>query len=231
MRDGVWREETQGVGVSSWTPIAALAIFSILFFAAQAQGGGLLMVYIHRYTERHIMGWEIPTLWLGYGGTLIGLVLGPLYASIWSRKAKEGTEPAFSTKLSMGVATTGVAFIVMLGASLARQATDLELSGIHWLFAYHVAFISGKLITIPCLWASVERLSPSSNKYLSMGLIIGCISLGNLLGGFIGKLRGMMDFVPLFTILASMCFATALLTYLVLGRLLVDSPASIQSGP
>ena len=189
--------------------IMVLATFAVIFFAAHAQGGGLLTVYIHRYTSRTICGWEIPTLWLISLGTFFGLFLTPLFGSLWQLFGRFKREPTFIEKFVLGLVFTGIAFAIMTCAAVQRGMADSQLSSVYWLLGYHFAYISGKTVVIPVLWSTVEKLAPRRYRFLMMGVIMGSISVGNVLGGQIGALIKGVSFENVFAGLSIMCVATA----------------------
>ncbi|MGM0440133.1 MAG: peptide MFS transporter [Chlamydiota bacterium] len=190
--------------------IAILALFAIVFFAAQTQGGGLMMVYIHRYTNRTLWGWEIPTLWLGTLGTVFGIILTPVYAALWTRWEKRNPRIFFVHKLSVGLLLTSTSFLVMMGAAWQRNLAGVEESSLYWLLGYHIAYISGKVVVTPILWSIVEKLSPSHYKYFFMGGIMGCISIGNIVGGQLGGLIADIGPASLFLVLVIFCAVPAM---------------------
>ncbi len=189
--------------------ILMLVLFSIVFFAAHVQGGGLLTIFVHRYMDRHIGGWLVPTVWLTSCGTIIGIFFSPFLGAIWHKLGEQGREPSFFTKFSLGITATGLSFVIMMAAGLQGQYSPTHLSSIFWLMGYHLFYIGGKVLVIPILWSTVEKLSPERYRFCMMGIILGSISIGHLVGGQIGALIRGFETSTVFGILAMMCFVTA----------------------
>ncbi len=193
--------------------IAVLALITIFFFAAHTQGGGLMTVFIHRYTERSLFGWEIPTLWLTSLGTLFGVAFTPVLAGIWTRLSRGDREPSFMTKLALGIGSTGLAFLFMMGADMERTWLGVERASVFWLLGFHVSYIMGKLLVTPVLWSTAERLAPARIRYLVMGVMMGCISIGYFAGGRVGYLIGELPFEQIFLGISVACFSMMVLVF------------------
>ncbi len=183
--------------------IALLVFITVIFFSAHAQGGGLMTVFIHNYTERALFGWELPTLWLTTAGTFFGIVFTPFLARLWNKMGDN--QPSFMGKLAIGMSATGLSFLIMMGANIARNWQGAHLASVYWLLGYHFTYIMGKLLVTPVLWSTAERLSPAKHRFLVMGVMMGAISIGYILGGQVGLLIGQWTFVQIFAALGVAC--------------------------
>jgi len=211
--------------------ILVTALFAVIFFAAYSQGSGLLTVYAHKFTERHVMGYEIPTTWIACIGTIYAIILTPLVGHLWSKMAGDGREPHFSLKISMGLCSTAIAFIIMIAAVAQGSNSASGLSSIYWFFLFDFFYALGRLV-VPTLWSTVQRLAPEKYRFFSMGIILGSISLGSILGGQIGALISNHSISFIFMILMSMCFISALIFPIIFKRIFlnkIEAPKSSES--
>ncbi|MBT7461783.1 MAG: hypothetical protein HN685_03780, partial [Waddliaceae bacterium] len=151
----------------------------------------------------------------------IGFV--PLYNAFWRALQKKNKEPDFVAKFIIGILATATSFAVMVGAALERRIYGTEQSSMYWLVAFHTAYVTGKLLVIPLLWATAEKLAPERYRFIIMGIIIGCISAGNIIGGQIGALIEHLSITTVFVLLSSMCIIMAAILALVKKRILTLS--------
>ncbi|HAR06929.1 MAG TPA: dipeptide/tripeptide permease, partial [Cobetia sp.] len=90
------REERDRIKV-----IMVLGLFTILFWAGFEQGGGLMALYAQDYTDRMLMGFEVPAAWFQSLNPLFIILLSPLLAGLWTRM--DNREPSSPVKFAFGL--------------------------------------------------------------------------------------------------------------------------------
>src|SRR5262249_61853311 len=70
--------------------IVVITLFVSIFWAGYEQGGGLMNLFTDRSTDRHLLGYEIPTTWFQAVNSGFIFLLAPVFASLWPRLAESG---------------------------------------------------------------------------------------------------------------------------------------------
>lgn len=175
------REERDRIKV-----IMVLGLFTILFWAGFEQGGGLMALYAQDYTDRMLMGFEVPAAWFQSLNPLFIIILSPLLAGLWSRM--KDREPSSPVKFAFGLIFLGVGFVCMIGAVLEQQTAGS--ASMMWLVGAFFFHTLGELCLSPVGLSMVTKLSPVRMGALMMGAWFAFIALANYLAGMIGSLVG-----------------------------------------
>lgn len=163
-----------------------LGLFTILFWAGFEQGGGLMALYAQDYTDRMLMGFEVPAAWFQSLNPLFIIILSPLLAGLWSRM--KDREPSSPVKFAFGLIFLGVGFVCMIGAVLEQQTAGS--ASMMWLVGAFFFHTLGELCLSPVGLSMVTKLSPVRMGALMMGAWFAFIALANYLAGMIGSLVG-----------------------------------------
>ncbi len=190
------REEWQRILV-----LFILVLFSVFFWAAFEQAGGLMNLYTKSKLNRYVFGWEIPATWFQAVNPLGIILLGPVFSSLWLGLARKGKDPAPPVKLGLGLILVGIGFLFLCGA--ARQSAAEGKAALMWMVATYVFHTFGELCLSPVGLSTANKLAPSHLASLLMGVWYLSNVMGNYLSGWIGGLAGQLGEFELFLSVAA----------------------------
>ncbi len=168
--------------------ILVLFIFSATFWSAYEQAPTSLNLFARDFTDRHILGWEMPTLWLQSATPFFVIVLSPIFAAIWLGLARRKIDFSSPTKFAFALFATGLSFLIMLSATnhvISGGGVGVHVS-VLWLLATYFLQVVGELALSPVGLSSVTKLAPPRLVGQMMGVWFMSISLGNLVAGLLG---------------------------------------------
>jgi POT family proton-dependent oligopeptide transporter len=139
---------------------------------------------------------------------------------------KRGKEPSSPGKIGIGMVITGLAYILMIVASLGLPAvytlaggTSPETVSVFWLIGTYYMLTVAELHLSPMGLSFVSKVSPAKLKGLMMGGWFGATAIGNYLSGFVGRFYQDWELWQFFALLVVTSFAAALLMAVMLRRL------------
>jgi POT family proton-dependent oligopeptide transporter len=168
--------------------IVALFVASAIFFAGNEQSGALLTLFAERYTDRKILGWEIPAGALYAVSSLTDILFAPLFAWLWLALGRRGVDPSTITKFSLALTLLSVGFLVMYVASSYVGAG--RKVGPAWLTMTFVLHEWGALCLYPIGLSSITKLAPPRLLGQLFGMWFLSVALGDNLAG---RLSGEYD--------------------------------------
>ncbi|MEX0719328.1 MAG: peptide MFS transporter [Balneolaceae bacterium] len=177
------KEQQKKIGV-----IAALFVFSAIFWSGFEQAGSSLNLFAERYTDRDIFGWLMPASWLQSVNSFFIITLAPVFAWLWVWLAKKNLEPATPVKFALGLIFLGLGFLVMMFASYYVVGGDQVLPT--WLIMTYLLHTSGELCLSPVGLSAVTKLAPKKLVGQMMGIWFMSIAFGNLIAG---RVAGQFD--------------------------------------
>jgi POT family proton-dependent oligopeptide transporter len=167
--------------------IILLFVFATIFWAAFEQAPTSLNLFARDYTDRVVIGWEMPTLWLQAANSVFVIALAPVFAALWVTLGKRGKDPSSVAKFAWGLLFAGIGFLVML------QAADIVINGggnvrvsPWWLVLSYLFQTIGELSLSPVGLSSMTKLAPIKFKGQMMGVWFMASALGNLIAGLVG---------------------------------------------
>ncbi len=188
--------------------ICILSLFSIIFWMAYNQGGSSLNLFALRYTDRHVLGLEVPPSWLLSAETLYLVIFAIPLAALYAFLSKRKMNPTPAAKSGLGLISMAICFLIMaIGSRLIPdEAQSASLSPSYLLFAY--AFMAlGEMLIAPIGLSLITHLSPHRFTALLVGCWYLCIGIAFYLGGAIAPLmshlKSMTSFFNLFVILSA----------------------------
>lgn len=164
--------------------IAILAFFSIFFWAAFEQAGGLMNLYTKAKVDRVVAGIEIPASTLQAVQPFCILVFAPLFSGLWTNLAKRRRDPTPPVKMAFGLLLVSVGFVFMCGA--ARQSALGGQAALSWIIAAYLFHSLGELCLSPVGLSMVTKVAPVRFVSLMMGVFFLSNAAANYLAGFIG---------------------------------------------
>lgn len=189
--------------------IGIFLLFSVFFWAAFEQAGGLINLYTQSKVDRLVFGWEIPTSWFQSVNAAFIVMLAPVFAALWTRLGKQGKNPNSAAKMGLGVIGVGLAFVLMLGAS--SQAEAAGKAHLMWIVGFYLLCTIGELCLSPVGLSAVTKLAPSRYGSLMMGAWFASSGLANYASGVIGSFSGDLGERQIFLLLAGICVTAGLL--------------------
>lgn len=167
--------------------IIVLFLFAAIFWSAFEQAPTSLNLFARDYTDRVVLGWEMPTLWLQAANSFFVILLAPVFAILWVALGKRGKDISSPAKFAFGLFFAGLGFLVMFGA--ANKVLDaggvLRVSAWWLIFSYFLQTI-GELSLSPVGLSSMTKLAPVKFKGQMMGVWFMAAALGNLIAGLVG---------------------------------------------
>ncbi|MFL5618075.1 MAG: peptide MFS transporter [Gemmatimonadaceae bacterium] len=167
--------------------VLVLFIFAVVFWSAFEQQPTSLNLFARDFTDRHLLGWEVPTSWFQSAESAAVILFAPLLAALWAGLARRGRDLSSPTKFALGLSFAGLGFLVMLGAAnrviAGGAATRVSML---WLVASYFLQGIGELSLSPVGMSSMTRLAPKRFSGLTMGVWFTSIALGNLIAGLVG---------------------------------------------
>ncbi|NRA85315.1 MAG: peptide MFS transporter, partial [Gammaproteobacteria bacterium] len=65
--------------------ILIMSVISIVFWTGYEQAGGLLNIYAKDFTDRNVMGFEVPASWLQSVSAIFVVMFAPIFAAMWTK--------------------------------------------------------------------------------------------------------------------------------------------------
>ncbi len=168
--------------------MAALFAASVMFWAGYEQQGASFNLFAERYTDRHVLGWNMPAGILQAVNPFFVITFAGAFAWLWTSLGKRGLDLPAPTKFGLGLIFLGLGFLVMYFASLHVLAGQLVLPT--WLIATYFLHTLGELCLSPVGLSYMSKLAPPRFVGQVMGLWFLSLALGSNLAG---QLSGRYD--------------------------------------
>lgn len=192
--------------------IGLMAFFVIFFWMGFEQAGGSMTLFADQQTDRHLLGWEIPSTWFQAINPVAILLLAPAFAAFWTWLDKSRFSLPDPAKMGLGMIVLGLGFVVMAAAQ--RRAEALGSVGPLWLTAVYVLHTLGELMLSPVGYSMVSHVAPTRLVGLLMGVWLAGIGVANYLAGALEGLLAGSGINPYVFLLASSIGAGILLLLL-----------------
>lgn len=189
----------------------------IVFFGAFEQAGGLMNIYANDYTNRMLMGWEVPASWFQSLNAFFIITLGTAVAAFWANRKLKGKEASSLFKMIMGLIIMGTGFLFMTAATAEYQGSGS--SAMYWLVLAYLFHTVGELSLSPVSLSFVTKLAPAKYASLMMGLYFATTGLGNKLAGLLGESASEFGEYTVFTGIAVFCILFGLLIWMFIKKL------------
>ena len=188
--------------------LIVLMVLTIFFWAAYEQQGNTLALWADSYTDRHILGWEMPASWLQAFNPAMIIFLAPVVTALWSWQGKRGHEPSSIAKMAVGCILLGISFLIMMVA--ARACGSYGRAQMWWLTACIFMLTLGELFVVPVGLSLVVKLAPARIVSMLVGMWLLSNFVGSYLTGFLGTFWDEMLKEDFFTMLSFLSFAAGL---------------------
>lgn len=161
--------------------MAALFAAYAIFFAGFEQGGASLNLFAERYTDRRILGWEMPAGVLQGATAFYTILFAPAFAALWLALGRRGRDLAPSAKFAAGLVLLAAGYLVLYGAC------GYVLAGVKvlptWLLGAYFLQECGDLCLSPVGLSSMTKLAPPRFAGQVMGVWFLALALGNNMAG------------------------------------------------
>ncbi len=205
---GEWtREERKRLLV-----ITVLFVAATVFWMAYEQAGSTLNLFADRSTHNRVLGHGYPASWYQSLPPLYVILFAPAFAALWVWLGIRN--PSSPAKFSIGLLLLGLAFAVMIGAASAA-AGGARVSPM-WLFVSYFLQVMGELCLSPVGLSAMSKLAPARIAGLVMGVWFLASAVGNYLAGMAASVYETMPLPTLFTIVAGIALAAALVLALLI---------------
>lgn len=161
-----------------------LMVGSILFWALFEQAGSSLNLYTDRYVDRA----GVPASMFQSINAIYIILLGPLFAALWTWLAKRGREPSTPAKFGLAIVQLGAGFLVLVAG--ATMGDDGAKTAVLFIFLIYLLHTTGELCLSPVGLSAMNRLSPTQMASLIMGSWFFASAAGNFTSGLIAAATG-----------------------------------------
>ena len=167
--------------------IFVLFIFAAAFWGAFEQAPTSLNLFASDFTDRNILGFEVPVLWFQSINSAFIILFAPFFAAMWVGMARRGINLSDPTKFAVALVLAGIGFALMVIPANAIVASGgvLKVSA-WWLTVSYLFQTLGELALSPVGLSSMTKLSPRKYVGQMMGIWFLAASVGNLVAGLVG---------------------------------------------
>jgi len=159
----------------------ALFVACMMFWAGFEQTGASLTLFAERYTDRVVLGWDVPAGTLQNINPLFIILFSPIFAALWVKLGARNLDPAAPAKFGMGLVFMAVGFVVMYFAAQYVVTGDKVLPT--WLILTYMFHTWGELCLSPVGLSSMSKLVPTRFVGQALGVWFLATAMGNNLAG------------------------------------------------
>jgi proton-dependent oligopeptide transporter, POT family len=168
---------------NDWKRIAVIFIlflFTILFWGAYEQKGASLNLFADRLVRNQVFGITFPAPFLqSLTGSFV-ILLAPVFSWLWIRMGDR--QPSSPTKFAFGLVFIGLAFMLLVPASLFTGEGKVSVL---WLFGLYFFAVCGEMCLSPVGLSTVTKLAPPKLVGIMLGVWFLAASFGNKLAGYL----------------------------------------------
>ena len=166
-----------------WKRIAAIFIFflfTILFWGAYEQKGASLNLFADKLVRAEIFGMSFPVPFLQSLTGIFVIILAPIFSWVWIRMKDQ--QPSSPAKFALGLVFIGLAFMLLVPASLLTADGKVTF---WWLVGLYFLAVCGEMCLSPVGLSTVTKLAPIKLVGIMMGVWFLAASFGNKLAGYL----------------------------------------------
>jgi proton-dependent oligopeptide transporter, POT family len=173
----------QPLTASDWKRIAAIFIFfvfTMLFWAAYEQKGASLNLFAKELVRTEIFGIGFPSSYLQSCTPLFVIMLAPIFSYLWV--SLKDRQPSSPVKFTLGLLFIGVAYLLMIPASMLTAYGKISPL---WLVGLYFLEVCGEMCLSPVGLSTVTKLAPAKLVGIMMGVWFLAASFGSKLAGYL----------------------------------------------
>ena len=163
-----------------------LLITAALFWAAFEQKPTSFNLFALDYTDRNILGFDVPAVWFQSANPLFIIIFAPIAAWLWVKLGKSKRDPSYIAKFIIALVLAAAGFLIMALASKSVIEGGGSLASPLWLIGSLLLLTLGELCLSPVGLSTMTKLAPTIIRGQIMGLWFTASALGNLIAGLIG---------------------------------------------
>ena len=174
---------SQPLTASDWKRIAAIFIFfvfTMLFWAAYEQKGASLNLFAKELVRTEIFGIGFPSSYLQSCTPFFVILLAPIFSYLWV--SLKDRQPSSPVKFTLGLLFIGVAYLLMIPASMLTAYGKISPL---WLVGLYFLEVCGEMCLSPVGLSTVTKLAPVKLVGIMMGVWFLAASLGSKLAGYL----------------------------------------------
>jgi POT family proton-dependent oligopeptide transporter len=162
-----------------------------VFWALFEQAGGSLNLFTDRYVDRSMGGGEVPASLFQSINPFYIILLGPVFAWMWTSLGRRGVEPSTPAKFGLALLQVGFSFLVLVWGA---NSVGIDVpTPVIFIFLIYLFQTTGELCLSPVGLSAMNRLAPRHMASLIMGAWFFATAGGNFLAGVIGHATGGED--------------------------------------
>jgi POT family proton-dependent oligopeptide transporter len=167
-------------------PYLVLFGASVAFNLVLFQSYSTMNLLALNHADTDLFGWQFPSSWYGSVLGVAEVVLAPVVAATWVRLGHR--QPHASNKIAYGVILGGLAFLIMVPATMNRTG-DWVMSG-WWLIASYAVLGLGDILLETTGMSATTKLAPIAFASQAMALWFLSLALANGIQAQVVKLYG-----------------------------------------
>ena len=184
-----------------------------------------VLVYFYTTTPAEVEGVD-PALYQQFNPFYV-VALTPFSMAVFAWLGRKGKEPSAPRKIGYGMVLAGLAYGVMVLASLGLVGTNGSVSP-NWLISTYLLLTFAELLLSPMGISFVSKVAPPKLKGSMMGGWFAATAVGNYLVSIPMLLWGKIPVWTIWTILIVICFISAAFIFSIMKKLeaaTADTPA------
>ncbi|MFF5991328.1 peptide MFS transporter [Prauserella flavalba] len=157
-------------------------VAAVAFWCIQEQGATVIAQYADESTDLNALGFPIPASWFQSVGSLVLIILTPVFAVLWLRLDRSARPPSPAHKFAVGLAIAGLSYLLLVLPALGGgQSNPL------WLVASLAVVTIGEMCLSPIGLSATARLAPAAFATQTMGLWLSSNAAGQGIGAQLVK--------------------------------------------
>jgi POT family proton-dependent oligopeptide transporter len=157
---------------------------SILFWALFEQAGSSLNLFTDRYVDRA----GVPASLFQSINPIYIILLGPIFAWLWTTLGRRGLEPSAPAKFGLGLIQLGIGFLILMAGAYSVGIGNP--TPVLFIFLIYLLHTTGELCLSPVGLSAMNRLAPGHMASLIMGTWFFASATGNFTAGLIAAATG-----------------------------------------
>ncbi len=198
-----------------------LFVASACFWLVQEQGYSVLARYADTRVDLDRWGFGIPSSWFQSVGSLVLIVLTPLFAIMWTRLGDRMSTPQ---KFAAGLAFAGLSYLLLV-LPAAMSGTAVQVSPL-WLVSSLAIVTIGEMCLSPIGMSATTRYAPSAFQTQTMGLWLASNAAGQGISAQIVQLYGPDTEAAYFSIIGLAAIALAVVVLLLSPLIRIGTPGT-----
>ncbi len=174
---------SQRLTPDEWRRISVVFIlfaFTVVFGVVSEQAGSSLSLFADRLTRTEIWGWKFPSSWFQSVVPLYVILLSPIISLLWGRMGTR--QPSSPAKFSLSLLFVGLAYMLMVPASLAAGSGDVSS---FWLLGVFFLQEIGAVLLNPTGLSVVTKLAPLRLAGVMMGVWFLASAVASRIAGYL----------------------------------------------